>query len=62
MKNYNIINKNDIQINKKEYYQNKKHEILEKLKIKFTCICGAVCNSSNKLRHENSIKHQKYLI
>ena len=41
----------------KEYYQNNKEKILEK----YCCPCGSKCIKGDRVRHEKSIKHQKYI-
>ena len=60
-KEYNEKNKDKIKEYHKEYYINNKEKIEEQKKIKFTCKCGSTFRKSDKLRHERSIKHQKYI-
>ena len=45
----------------KEYRENNKERIQEKLKKKFTCECGNKNSIKNKKRHEESVFHKKYL-
>jgi hypothetical protein len=54
---YRINNKDKILENKKEYYENNKNKILEKQ----LCICGKEYTSINKIRHNKSKFHQKYI-
>ena len=50
---YRKVNKDKIA----EWYQENKAKINEK----FSCICGGSYTYINKSRHENSIKHKKYI-
>jgi hypothetical protein len=45
------------QLINKIYYQNKK----EKIKEKYTCICGSTLRLDTKARHDKSKKHQEYI-
>lgn len=45
----------------KLFYHSHKEEILKKMKIKFTCECGTICNIGDKSRHNKSKKHQDYI-
>lgn len=45
----------------RKYYRENRGEILEKIKKKFTCICGQVSTIAHKARHERNQIHQKYL-
>ena len=45
-----------------EYYNNNKQNILEKLKEKYTCECGAITTISHKSRHEKTNKHLNFYI
>jgi hypothetical protein len=75
-KQYQQEHKEEIKIKLKEYYENHKEErleyqkqwyqdnankIKEKRNQKFKCNCGGKYTQSNKVRHEESIKHQTYL-
>ena len=46
---------------KKEYYKNNKQKIIFKRSVKFRCFCDGIYLCNNKIRHENSKKHQKYI-
>ena len=45
----------------KKFYEEHKEECLKKMKIKFTCECGTICNKGDKARHNKSKKHQDYI-
>ena len=76
MKLYRQENSEKMQHKKKEYYQRKKDDILKDRKKyrnenaesikqwkseKYCCDCGSEVSKSHKSRHENSVKHIKYL-
>jgi hypothetical protein len=46
---------------KKIKYKNKKNELLEKRKEKYTCECDSICRKSDKARHEKTKKHQIFI-
>ena len=60
-KEYKENNKDKI----REYYQDNKDKIKQyyqdTLSIKYKCDCGSVLSKGKKLRHEKSIKHQKFI-
>ena len=64
-KEYYIDNKEKYKENRKEYckeyYDNNKEKFDEQKKEKFECDCGGRYSHTNKARHINSKKHQKYL-
>ena len=31
------------------------------MKVPFTCVCGTICRSSDKKRHERTKKHQSFI-
>ena len=45
----------------KKYYEDNKNKILERMKIKHTCICGSCICTGDKARHEKTKKHIKFL-
>ena len=45
----------------KQYYQERKEEILEKCKQKITCECGSIVRKTAIVRHTRSTKHIQYL-
>ncbi len=45
----------------KQYYDENKKKVLEKMKEKFDCECGAKYTYGHKTRHINTAKHQSYL-
>ena len=57
----NIVNKNisgqTVKESQAQYYKNNRIKINEKL----NCVCGGNFSKCNKLRHENSKKHQEYI-
>ena len=64
-KNYYKKNKDIITEKKKEYgkiyYEENKEKISEKQKTKLICICGSYFTCSNKVQHEKSKKHIKFI-
>ena len=45
----------------KQYHEKHKEKISEKRKIKITCCCGSIVRKSDKIKHEKSKKHIKYI-
>ena len=54
---YSQGNKQVILAKQKQYYINNKQLILEKNKQTFTCICGVIIRTSDKLKHMKTNKH-----
>ena len=52
-----VSHKEQISEMKKQYYNANKNDILEKQKVKMTCICGSTFRNHDKSRHEKSKKH-----
>ena len=44
-----------------EYYEQNKKKILERMLVRYVCCCGAEGSVSNKLRHEKTQRHQKFI-
>ena len=55
-KEYNEINKEKQQIQRKQRYEKSK----DKLREKFICECGGKYAHADKLKHERTIKHQSF--
>ena len=45
----------------KQYREQNKQKIVEKMKQHFTCVCGSVIRIYEKSRHLKTQKHQRYL-
>ena len=45
----------------KDYYQDNKVQILERMKEIFTCSCGSTIAFSSLSRHIRTKKHKKYI-
>ena len=58
---YSIKNKEKIADYKKIYRENNKQKIKDYQNKKFNCVCGGKYTNQNKLCHENSVKHLKYI-
>ena len=58
---YYIENKTTILIKQKQYYQNNKEQVKQKHNEKHNCRCGGKFTTVNKVRHEQSTKHQNYI-
>ena len=56
---YRFDNKEKINGRSKQYYENNKEKILEKMKEKITCECGCIITRSNIGQHRKSKKHIK---
>jgi hypothetical protein len=61
-KDYYKKNKDEKLEYAKKYRNLNKEIIQEKQKKKYTCECGAITNIHHKLRHNQTIKHQTYLM
>ena len=46
----------------KEYYKENKDKIKEKIKKLYTCICGSELTICKKSRHEQSKKHNDFIL
>jgi hypothetical protein len=61
----NIVNKNIAGQTQREsvdqYYKSNKIKINEQRHQKFNCSCGGKFTQSNKLQHENTKKHKKFI-
>jgi hypothetical protein len=61
------INKNECKLNKNKSYQTKEEkkeqqkQYREKLRQKFTCLCGGKYTQQNKAIHERTNKHKKFI-
>lgn len=55
-------NKEKIREKKNEWYQNNKEKILEKHKELFICECGSEIRKSGIREHNNSTKHQQFIL
>ena len=44
-----------------QYYEQNKEKVLERMLVRYVCCCGAEGSVSNKLRHEKSQRHQKFI-
>ena len=60
-KEHYLKNKSKIDVKNTQYYEANKQSILDKMKAPFTCVCGSICRSSDRLRHERSKKHQLFI-
>ena len=60
-KEHYLKNKAKIDEKNTQYYEANKQRILDKMKAPFTCVCGSICRSSDRLRHEKSKKHQLFI-
>jgi hypothetical protein len=61
---YKATHKEETQKYNKEYYQKTRTERLKKEaenRIRTECDCGGKYNSQNKLKHDRSKRHKKYL-
>jgi hypothetical protein len=60
-KQYREDNKEILSEDKKQYYKDNKEIIKEKRKEKITCICGSNIRKYEKLRHNNTKRHQTFI-
>lgn len=60
-KEYKEKNKEKIKKQNKELYEKNKQEINKKRYLKIICCCGAEISLNNKVRHEKSNKHNKFI-
>lgn len=60
-KKYNIENRDINNLKKKEKYEENKKQILEKLKEKIICECGAEVCKHSVARHQRTKKHQDFM-
>ena len=60
-KNYRNLHHEQLREQNKVYREQNKEKIRENKRIKFTCVCGSVCNINDKKQHENTMKHQEYI-
>ena len=44
-----------------QYYEQNKEKVLERMLVRYVCCCGAEGSVSNKLRHEKTQRHQKFI-
>jgi hypothetical protein len=61
IKELNAINKNKAGQTKTEYYIENREKIVNNMKSKIPCNCGAICSKRNKARHLSSKIHLKYI-
>ena len=59
---YYKTNKNFILEKHRDYYEENKKEIKDKVRVKYTCVCGCVLTKQCKSRHEKSKTHQTFII
>jgi len=58
---YWVLNKDKLEIQKKEWYEANKVEVLEKMNKKYSCECGGCYTYCNKKTHNRTQKHLKYI-
>ena len=58
---YRLNNEQTIKKQRAKYYEENKDSINETKKEKYNCECGSCLRIADKLRHEKTAKHQKYL-
>jgi hypothetical protein len=60
-KKYRDKNKEIVKLKKKKYYEKNREKISKRNKEKYTCVCGSTFSIVNKLRHNKSKKHLKFI-
>jgi hypothetical protein len=60
-KEYRQENNNKIKELQKQYYKKNRDKILNKTLTNYECICGSICRSVNKAKHEKTKKHQNII-
>lgn len=60
-KEYYLANQEQKKEYKKKYYEANQEQILEKIKIKIKCNCGALTSCDHIARHKKTAKHIKYV-
>lgn len=58
---YHQLNKESCNKNSREYHQLNKEAISIRKNVKFNCVCGGKYTNSNKLSHQKTKKHQKFI-
>jgi hypothetical protein len=61
VREYNKKNKERIALNKKKYYEANKEKIKAYKQISYVCECGQSLFKINKIKHEKTKQHQKYV-
>ena len=56
------LNQRRAYCDRQEYLNQHRAEKNDKASQKFKCECGSICRIDSKIRHESSLKHQKFLI
>jgi hypothetical protein len=56
-----IDDKEEIRKKQKDYYEENKYEILERLKKTYTCECGLILTKNSKSDHERSETHMYFI-